>query len=110
MVVVLGGAFAIFFATLGTWPGFVVLAAVLAYEEAATRLYKWKWDDWPGRTRSGYVRSVALLIPVMIGAGLVFWFTPGGIVVKTAVYAVYAAALIALLLLARRVTTWEWLD
>ena len=107
---VLGGTFTIFFATWTKWPWFVALPAVLAYSEAATRLYRWKWDDWPQRTRSEYIRSIALLIPAMIGAGLVFWFTPGGVVVKTAVYAVYAAALIALLLLARRVTTWEWLD
>ena len=110
-VVTVGGTFAIvFFAMFSKWPWFVMLAAALAYSEAAKRLYKWKWDDWPEQTRSEYFRSVALLLPVSIGVLLVLWFTPGGLVAKLAACSVYTAVVIGALLVARRVTTWEWLD
>ena len=109
-VVVLGGTFAIFFATGSKWPWFVVLAASLAYGQAATRLYKWKWDDWPERTRREHFRTAALQVPVIIGFVLVFWFTPGAFLVKLAACSVYGAVVIGALLIARRVTTWEWLD
>lgn len=105
------GSVAILFATSSTWPWFLGLAAVLAYCEAASRLYKWRWgDDLPGQTRSEYFRSVALLLPVSIGVLLVLWFTPGGLVVKLAACGVYAAVVFGALLVARRITTWEWLD
>ena len=109
-VVVFGGSLAIFLATWSKWPWFVVLAAVLAYGQAATRLYKWKWDDWPERPRSEYFRTLALLVPVIIGFFLVYWLTPDALLVKLAACSVYTAVVFGALLVARRVTTWEWLD
>ncbi len=109
-VVSLGGTFAILVATLKTWPWFVVLAAALAYQSAVVRLYKWKWDDWPERTRGELFRNGALLALVVAAGAVVFWFTPGGFAAKIAAYGVYAAVLLALMLIARRVTDWKWLD
>ena len=102
------GAYALFMSTGPAERWIVVIALILAIQGAGL-LYRWKWRDSSLPPPKRTLRD-ALLIPGVIGFSLVFWFTPGGLMAKYAASGAYATVVIGLVLIARRVTDWEWLN